>query len=297
MKAIKETLVIAALTLPISAFASEGPRPSPALNKFAVYDATLNGFPGARFSSNLALDVLPEYWAPAVSSDGGSTMRVFSKDNSMAVQFSLYADETDEVLTWRKDDEKKHIGALTVFKNQSVASHTYSYNGAAVTLTREACELLRSQSNAKSLSEFAEKAKSCDAFYRMKPIPTNLRNALKEYKSTHESNVRKLHSSFAKDAFPIPQAAPAPKKGTADLLGEFISGFTGGKEKGSEVTPEPHTQVKSLDLFSLKQSEGDGTYRSALADIANKCVQYFPTPQSAEVAPAAKPSKPDKTAR
>lgn len=297
MKTIKETLVIAALTLPVFVHAADDAKKAPSLGQFAVYDATLTDFPGAKFNGELNLGVVPQYWSPPVSADDGATQRVVSKDNSMAIQFSAFADESEEVLTWRKDRDKKNFGALTVFKKQDVASHTYSYNGVAVTLTREVCELLRSQSNAKTLSEFAEKAQSCDSFYRMKPIPANLRNSLAGYKATHESNVRKLHSSFAKDAFPVPQAQPAPKKGASDLLGEFIESFAGGKEKGKEVTPEPHALVKSMDLFSLKASEADGSYRAALSDIAGKCVQFFPAPQSSEVAPAAKPAKGDKTAR
>ncbi len=297
MKAIKETLVIAALTLPVFVSAADDAKKAPSLGQFAVYDATLTEFPGAKFNGELNLGVVPQYWSPPVSADDGATQRVVSKDNSMAIQFTAFADESEEVLTWRKDKEKKNLGALTVFKKQDVASHTYSYHGSAVTLTREVCELLRSQSNAKTLNEFAEKAQTCDTFYRMKPIPANLRNALKEYKSTHDSNVRKLHSSFAKDAFPVPEAAPAAKKGAADALGDLIASFANGKQKGQEVTPEPHTQVKSLDLFSLKASETDGTYRAALSDVASKCVQFFPAPQAAAAAPAAKSAKGDSTAK
>lgn len=291
MKTIKETLVIAALTLPVFVSAAEGTKKAPSMSQFAVYDATLTNFPGAKFNGELNLGVLPQYWSPPVSTNDGSSLRVVSKDNSMAIQFTAFGDASEEVLTWRKDKDKKNIGALTVFKDQAVASHTYSYNGAAATLTKEVCELLRSQSNAKDLADFAEKAQTCDTFYRMKPIPANLRDALKDYKSTHDDNVRKLHSSFAKDAFPVPQAKAVAPKSAGDALGDFIASFTNGKQKGQVVTPEPHTQVKSLDLFSLKSSDADGSYRAALSDVAQKCVQFFPATAATE--PTAASAKKD----
>jgi hypothetical protein len=142
MNAFKETLVIAVFTLPSLLFASDGDKKSPSLSQFAVYDATLTNFPGAKFNGALELGVLPDYWSPPVSTNDGSSLRVVSKDNSMAIQFTAFAEESEEVLTWRKDRDNKSFGALTVFKNQAVASHTFSYHGSATTLTREVCDLL-----------------------------------------------------------------------------------------------------------------------------------------------------------
>lgn len=268
------TTLVSTLIIGTSSQASETPKTPVPFNQYTDYSRSIEGFPGIRFGPNLVPIVEDQYWLPPQSKNNGSTQTMLSKDQNYRVSLTYRENEEDDLVTWKKNPDGTENGALTVYRDRAIMSHTYSFKGNAITVTREVCNLLKSQSNAKTMSDFVEKAQTCESFYKRSDVPSLLKNAMGDYDNIHKSNVALLRRSIAKTAIKEKQAVKAEPSSS---LTNLVNAFKFGKESESgKVTPDPRKLAESLDLFSLKSTSEDVNFRAAISSIARTCEKFYP---------------------
>jgi hypothetical protein len=282
MTTFKETFVIVALALPLVVSANET---TESFSSYPTFSETIRGLNGIHFDGKLGLGYAKDIWMEPIESDDGSKKKMFSKSGKMALEFNGIDEYRDEIITWSKSGET-HKAAVTVFKDKRPESHTFVVGGEGFTVNSHVCEILRDQTNSKSMSDLAARSKTCSDFYKTKAVPTKVLETLKDLEQTHSKNLQRLQSSVAKDAFP--KVAPVKPAGSGDSLDAWINNFMSSVKSRSEA-PKPMPRA-AKDIFSAKKFKDGTSYRDALAGVGDACAKFYP---SAAPAPAAaKPATP-----
>lgn len=284
MKTFKETIVAIALVIPVLALSSNAAKAADANDSFSSYSLfseTIRGLNGIHFDGKLGLGYAKDIWMTPIESDEGAKKKMISKNGNMALEFNGLDEYRDEVITWNKKGDA-HSAAVTVFKDKRPESHTFVVGGEGFTINANVCEILRSQTGSKTMSDLAARAKSCNEFYKTNKIPAKVFETLKDLEQVHSSNIQRLRTSVAKDAFP--KTSTPDKKGTDDL-GEWIANFMATAQSRSEKPKAMPRQAK--DIFSAKMFGDGSSYRDALAGVSDACARFYPS--AVAPAPAARP--------
>lgn len=276
MKTFKETFVILALALPTIALANDASELSSA---YPMFSETIRGLNGVHFDGKLALGYAKDVWMEPIESDDGARKKMVSKSGKMALEYNGLDEFRDEVITWSKTGDTQKA-AVTVFKDKRPESHTFVVGGEGYTVNSHVCEILRDQTNSKSMSDLAARSRTCSDFYKTKAVPAKVLETLKDLEQTHSNNLQRLRASVAKDAFP--KATPVKPAGSADSMETWISNFMSSvKSRSDAPKPMPRT---AKDIFSAKTFKDGTSYRDALAGVGEACAKFYP---SAAPAPAA----------
>jgi hypothetical protein len=282
MKTFKETFVILALALPLVASANE---PAESFSSYPMFSETIRGLNGIHFDGKLGLGYAKDIWMDPIESDDGTKKKMVSKSGKMALEFNGIDEYRDEVITWSKAGEVQKA-AVTVFKDKRPESHTFVLGGEGYTINSHVCEILRQQTNSKSMSDLAARSKTCGDFYKTKAIPAKVLENIKDLEQTHTANVQRLRNSVAKDIFP--KAEVPVKKSEADSkkevgpLDKWMMDYAASVAARSE-SPKPMPR-SAKDIFSAKTFKDGTSYREALAGVGDACAKFYP---SAAPAPAA----------
>jgi hypothetical protein len=282
MKTFKETFVILALALPTFALANED---TESFGSYQMFSETIRGLNGITLDGKLGLNYAKDIWMEPIESDDGTKKKMVSKSGRMALEFNGLDEYRDEVITWSKTGNT-HKAAVTVFKDKRPESHTFVVGGEGFTVNSHVCEILRDQTNSKSMSELAARSKTCSDFYKTKAVPAKVLETLKDLEQTHSNNLQRLQGSVAKDAFP--KATPIKPASSGDSMDAWVNNFLFSvKSRAEAPKPMPRT---AKDIFSAKTFKDGTSYREALAGVGDACAKFYP---SAAPAPAAaRPASP-----
>ncbi len=282
MKALKETLVVIAFALPLAASAADT---NDSFSSYPMFSETIRGLNGIHFDGKLGLGYAKDVWMEPIESDDGTKKKMVSKSGKMALEFNGLDEYRDEVITWSKAGET-HKAAVTVFKDKRPESHTFVVNGEGFTINSHVCEILRDQTNSKSMNDLAARAKTCSDFYKSKTVPAKVLETLTDLEQTHSSNLQRLQASVAKDA--IPKSSPTKTSDSAEsTMDAWVNNFLSSVKSRSD-SPKPMPR-NAKDIFSAKSFKDGTSYRDALANVGDACSKFYPT-----MAPtaAARPSAP-----
>lgn len=286
MKTLKETIVIIALALPMFASAQQGE----SFVSYTMFSESIRGLNGIHFDGKLGLGYAKDIWAEPKESDDGTKKRMISKNGKMAMEFNGLDEYRDEVITWTNLDSTQKA-AVTVFKDKRPESHTFVIGGEGFTINSHVCEILREQTGSKTMEDLAARAKTCNDFFKTKPIPSKVLENLSDLEQTHSSNLQRLRNSVAKDVFPKAEASAKPVTGsvatTLASLDAWIEDFMASSRARSETPKAMPRSAK--DIFSAKTFKDGSSYRDALAGVGEACSKFYPT---ASPVAAAAPSAP-----
>lgn len=274
MKTFKETIVIIALALPMFASAQQGE----SFVSYTMFSETIRGLNGIHFDGTLGLGYAKDVWSDPKGNDDGTKKRMISKDGKMALEFNGLDEYRDEVITWTSLDSTQKA-AVTVFKDKRPESHTFVLGGEGFTINLYVCEILREQTGSTTMDDLAARAKTCNDFFKTKPIPTKVFENLSDLEQTHSGNLQRLRNSVAKDIFPKSDASAKPVTGTVATplagIGTWIEDFMASTRSRSETPKAMPRSAK--DIFSPKQFKDGTSYRQALAEVGEACARFYPT--------------------
>ena len=289
MRTFKETFVILALALPLVASAQQ----TESFESYSMFSESIRGLNGLHFDGKLGLGYAKDIWAEPKESDDGTKKRMISKNGKMAMEFNGLDEYRDEVITWTNLDSTQKA-AVTVFKDKRPESHTFVLGGEGFTINSHVCEILREQTGSKTMNDLAARAKTCNDFFKTKPIPAKVLENLSDLEQTHSANLQRLRNSVAKDILPKTGAAPKPVTGrvvsTLESLDTWIEDFLASSRARSE---QPKAMPRSAkDIFSAKTFKDGSSYRDALAGVGEACSKFYPTasPVAAAAPPGSKAS-------
>lgn len=259
--------------------------PAPAMVR-AVNESLL-GFPGLAFI-NGEVSMIPNSWiiqSPPITGGPGVPFvtKLTSKDGKMALEVTNIEDDLSEIVSWNGDASGGRPSAtITQFGNGTATSYTFVKHGEAYTITRNLCEVLAIQFRSRSMDEFAEKATTCDSFYKVEAVSEIHRASVGNLESIHLANIQRLRNSVAKSA--VPQTPNRQTASRVDWLRDSAASFLARGEKPKAVPKD------AKDIFDAKTYPDGVSYRAALSEIGSACSRFFPNSKASTGIPTSKPA-------
>lgn len=206
-----------------------------------------------------------------------------SLDKKQYFDFTTYTDGSEKIVTFNK---KKGRATVTIFKGQVPDSFTIVGPNGEYTATARFCEILRVQTNSKNFRALADTAKTCNAFYKRRPMTPQQEADMQAVVNAHRENIATLKESPAKEIVKDRRQSDSP--GWVGFKGTVKETIGFGNNGVLPARPRP--------VLSKMSSTEEAQDRLVISELAEACGTLWVDNSGADLEPPRPKAAPAKKA-